>query len=199
MRVEVSGRQFSFLPQCACCGGAPQGVLAATASKSRGKKKVITTTMQWDSPYCARCLSHVQAMNAANALVVGGVMLSLCVGFVLWVAVAHLFGLLVVLVGSGASIYFSQAALKRAAALKTPSCVCIGAAVALHEFDGSRQAFEIASPVYALAFMQANARKLVNLSGQGPAVVEIERAKLNGCAANGAQIHSLTSWKHFLF
>lgn len=166
MRVEVSGRQFSFPPQCACCGGAPQGVLTAAASKSRGKKKITTTTMQWDFPYCARCLSHVAAIRGANALLMGGIGASLLMGFVLWFAVALWFGLLVVLGGIGGSIFFSQEATKRAALLKTPSCACLDAAVALHEFDGSRQAFEIASPVYALAFMQGNARKLVNVAGQ---------------------------------
>jgi hypothetical protein len=60
----------------------------------------------------------------------------------------------------------------KAKAICCPQCVCVSAAVAFIEWDGSRQAFEIISPSYALAFMAANERKLVNLSPQALQLLE---------------------------
>ena len=49
--------------------------------------------------------------------------------------------------------------MRRAKALCCPQCACVSSAVAFLDWDGSRQAFEIVSRSYALAFMVANERK----------------------------------------
>lgn len=43
-------------------------------------------------------------------------------------------------------------------------CICVSSALGFLGWNGSRQAFEIASTSYALGFMVPNERKLVNLS-----------------------------------
>lgn len=47
MQIDLSGNKFTFPHCCACCGGDPETSLTASASKSKGKKVVHTTTKSW--------------------------------------------------------------------------------------------------------------------------------------------------------
>src|SRR6266850_7321470 len=66
VRVDVSGHQFVFPPQCACCSEAAGSTWTVSASRSRGTRVLHTTTRCWDFPYCARCVRHASIYQSAT-------------------------------------------------------------------------------------------------------------------------------------
>ena len=166
MRVEVSGRQFTFPPICACCGAPANTVFTASASKKTGKKVVHTSTHAWDFPYCSVCTAHYQAAQNAGktvgALGVGVLVFALFA----WLAVSFWLGVFIFVVGFAGIVALQSNLMTQAKAMCRPQCACVGQCVSLLDWDGARQVFEITSLAYALAFMVANERKLVNLSPQ---------------------------------
>jgi len=184
MRVEASGRQFEFPSQCACCGGNADTRLTASASKTTGKKVVHTTTHSWDFPYCSPCIAHVRKARSAGSTAVLLTVVDLVLGVILYYAAAPWLGIAAGIAGIVGVILMHRAMMARAMAACGPQCACVSSAVAFLDWDGSRQAFEIASPSYALAFMVANERKLVNLSPQA-----LQFLEANGCGqrAGGKQ------------
>ena len=86
MRIDASGHNFVFPHKCACCGGAADTELGASATKSSGKRVVHTKTNVWDFPYRSRCVGHVMSAEGTRtvALILGIVSVSfgLFLGFV---------------------------------------------------------------------------------------------------------------------
>jgi hypothetical protein len=184
MRVEASGRQFIFPAECACCGGSADGRLTASASKTTGKKVVHTTTHTWDFPYCSRCLRHVRAAQSAVSVGIFLAALTAVLAVVLYLAVAPWLAVLVGIVGFVGMVMLYNKMMGSAKAACAPECACVSSAVAFLEWDGSRQAFEITSTSYAVAFMVANERKVVNLS---PRALLLLEAQGRGSQAGGQQ------------
>ena len=172
MRVEVSGRQFTFPPICACCGNPANTNFTVSATKTTGKKVVKTSTNTWDFPYCAHCISHINAAKNASSMStlvgVGSVLLALffCYSVAMW------FGTFVFIAGIVGAVVLHSKLMAQAKAMSNAQCACIKEAVAFLDWDGARQVFEITSPNYALAFMVANSRKLVNLSSYARQLLE---------------------------
>ncbi len=166
MRVDVSGHHFIFPFQCACCGAAPNGQLAFSASRSWGRRVERTETKAWDVPYCSRCITHVHALEEARSFAktftVLSILLSLLVGYVL--DPYFYFGIAVGVVAIVGTVMTFGQKLQEARSLQTTSCVNVDKAVAYLGWSGTLHRFEFTSRHFARAFMAANQDKLVNLS-----------------------------------
>jgi hypothetical protein len=156
MKVQVSGKLFVFPPACACCNGKPDTENTVSCNKDDAKNT-------WTIPYCQVCLTHIKEGEKAKAFAGGIGLLGLFIGGYLWYAVHAILGIPVALAGliTATVIYH-----KRTAKAKRSGCACLGQAVAYLGWEGFIHAFDFASLKYALAFMVANERKLVNLSGE---------------------------------
>jgi hypothetical protein len=172
VQVDVSGQHFVFPTQCACCCGRADSALGVSASKSTGKKVVHTRTNVWDFPYCGDCIRHVRAAEAATALAWTLGIASVIAGGILWGCVSPYLGIpvgILALVGA-AVLHNKQMAAARE--LCGRDCVSVERAVAYLGWHGTLHQFWIASQDYALAFMVANQRKLVNLTHAARALLE---------------------------
>ncbi len=179
MRVDVSGRMFCFPRSCVCCGAEPDAQLRISASKSRGKRVVHTTTHWWDVPCCSRCLAHqhtwAQADTSFNAVLgLGAIFLvfltfTTCAGGLVAFSVALLIGLLV----RGRGRRKALAQCSSACAAPTPTARFTG-------WDGSFHCFEFDSREYCGAFMVANSGKLVNVTPGGHQVLEAALGRKRG-------------------
>ena len=164
MRTDLSGHKFTFPRQCACCGAMPETTLTASASRSKGKRVVHTTTKSWDFPYCTKCVLHVNAARLAVSVTVLIVIASFILAVYLWSSSDEsLFGTLTAILGAGVSIGVYQNLMARAKAMCTPSCVCCKVSVGYLGWQGSCHMFEVTSSKFAVAFMVANQSKLVNV------------------------------------
>lgn len=166
MRVDLSGQRLTMPPQCACCGGLADGIYVAVASKSRGRRKVTTTTKEWHFPSCRTCLHHTEVHGRAGVAAVGLAIAALLLG--------SLVGRWGVAIGLAAAVAAFLSIRRSAARACRPSCAVAGSPVVFLGWVGSVQQFEVASPAYAAAFLAANERKAVNL---GP---EARQALLEG-------------------
>lgn len=179
IKVDISAQTINFPPICACCGGPPDAVVGATATRTTGVRVVRQTSQGWDFPYCTRCIAHVTALHKARgvqtALIIAGALLSLVVGM----AVGN-FGLtcILALIFCGAAILIGRILIKNAEATKGANCANCDGAVRYNGWHGSCHFFVLDSPHYAYHFMHANINKLVNvhpqthqwLHGQAPPV-----------------------------
>jgi hypothetical protein len=166
MRIDLSGQSFVFPDKCACCGQPPDSELAASASKSSGKKVVHTKTNVWDFPYCGRCVGHVKSAEGARAVAWILGILSIVLGLFLGYAVNATTGMVIgflAIIGTGL-IHKSQMAQARAQC--SVDCVCVGRAMAYLGWHGTLHQFDVHSPHFARDFVVANQSKLVNLSTQ---------------------------------
>jgi hypothetical protein len=162
MRIDVSARLIKFPASCACCGEPASGKLQVSASRSKGKRVVRTTTQSWGFPYCARCLAHVSAWKQTElgCITVG----FSAAGVFLWIALSRPEGLtgawLILGFGLGLGLWLRQRARERVKASLSATCADPGAAVAYLGWEGSVHRFDISSDRYATVFLQANERKL---------------------------------------
>jgi hypothetical protein len=164
MQVDLSGQKFVFPQNCACCGGPPETTFTASASRSRGKKVVHTTTKSWEFPYCKKCCEHVAAAKGAVAATTFIVLAAVIVA--LYVAIAWEQGAIGLLLGAGGlacSGGINSRLMSKAKALCSAGCVTVKPAVSYLGWQGSCHMFGINSPAYARAFMLANQNKLVNV------------------------------------
>lgn len=163
--VEVSAHQFSVPRQCACCGATAQTELAASYTRTTGKRVVRHHTRSLMFPYCEGCKAHIKLWNSAISF---GRAFSIS-GFVL--------GILAALCGGGISSFFVcwgigvvlalvMFILRRstAKARSGANCAAASAAVAHLGWSGSVSSFEFTSGYYGASFATANATKLVNVS-----------------------------------
>ncbi len=172
MQVDVSGHQFVFPTTCACCKGKADTHLRVSASKSTGKRVTHTSTNVWEIPYCDRCVQHVSAAGDAEAQAWLFGVVSVVAGGMLWQLVTNLYGIpagIVVCIPVGFVGWFGtvmpyRKRMAEARAMCGPGCVCVERAVRYLGWHGPLHMFWIESLDYALAFMVANQKKLVNLS-----------------------------------
>lgn len=163
MRVDVSGKQFAFPRQCACCGRFPGTRL--TISGTERNRQSRTKGWAWDIPYCHRCLKHVQlsdriligalglvAMTGMGAFVglASGLSWSICLAF---------FVLISVLVAAG--VWLTFRGLKQT---RFSDCTSLTRSVRYLGSSGSWHSFDFHSRDYVSGFVRANRLKLVNAS-----------------------------------
>lgn len=165
MRVDVSGNSFQFPAECACCGRPSNVSLGLALTKTSGKKVVHSRTTAWDIPYCAPCAAHIAAMDRARTMATVLVatlgllaLFSLCGGY------AGL-GVFLLIVGLVAAAVIHNRLSAAARAMCSPECACADRSVRYLYWHGTHHAFDMASPRFALAFMRANVKKLINLDG----------------------------------
>jgi len=164
MRVDVSGHQFVFPTACVCCNGKADTELTVSASKSTGKRVIHTNTNAWDIPFCDRCVEHVKAAEAAVFLAWVLGVLSVVAAGVLWYFLTPFLGIPVGVAGLAGTGFLYNKLMADARAKCGPDCVCVEKAVKYLGWHGPLHKFWITSEDYALAFMVANQKKLVNLS-----------------------------------
>ncbi len=159
MRVDVSGHQFVFPPQCACCGETANSTWTVSASRSRGTRVIHKTTRCWDFPYCDGCVHHASIYDSAarKSLWV------FVVAFFLAMVLHSAWSLIPLTVGVVLSIVLFDKTRKEAEAARSSSCVFAGPTVSYLGFHATVNSFDFAGP-YAWAFASANANKLVNES-----------------------------------
>ncbi len=185
MTVELSGHKFIFPPECTCCGAVPETTLAASASRSVGKKVAHTTSKAWDFPYCARCAKHVRDSKHANTMAtivfVIVVILAIVVGF----NTSATWGFLVLISAIAGGLAVKSSLMTAAKRGCVPNCSSVQSAVTYSGWQGTRHTFDIATATYATKFMIANQSKLVNVP---PAVWEW--LKTNGYVSSPNQPQS---------
>lgn len=163
MRVELSGAKFVFPRNCSCCGEEAGGSYTATATRTKGKKVVTSTSRSWNFPHCDACDEHMKLYSSGNALavlaVVAGVLLAFMVHWSVFIA------------GVVGAIAIVTNAHKRAEAARKPSCATASVPATFLGWSGTVQVFEIPSRDYATALMAANTGKLINLSNEGRAAL----------------------------
>jgi hypothetical protein len=64
--VDLPANGPGLPPACACCLGAPQGVLTVSHAQTQGR---VTTTRRLNVPYCDRCKAHVKALSRRNLII----------------------------------------------------------------------------------------------------------------------------------
>lgn len=102
----------------------------------------------------------------------------------LYFSVASWLGFIVAIGGIAGAIAVHSNLMAQAKAMCISQCACLLESVAFLDWDGTQQVFEIASPDYALTFMVANERKLVNVS---PVARQLLEAGGHGHKANKPQ------------
>lgn len=183
MRVDLSGRVFSFPRVCACCGREADDQLQVTATRSRGKRVVHTESVTWPIPYCSACLSHAAAWNSALTLFKTVAGIGLVVGSLSLCAAVPVG--LVVIAGALVLAFVLQAKRRTTATAEcSPQCACPGPAAAYLGWQGTFHSFDLEGRVFAADFMSANLGKLLNVSPQARQLVnarlEEKQAELEG-------------------
>src|SRR5213593_504629 len=133
MRIDVSGHQFTFPQVCACCGAPPDTVWTVSASRSRGKRVVHTTSKRWDVPYCKECAGHASLYRSAAGIA----LLAFVVGGVLALIVGDALGALVFALAILSSIMVFWRLRARATAQRKAACSVSGPAVNYLGWEGT--------------------------------------------------------------
>jgi uncharacterized tellurite resistance protein B-like protein len=139
VRIDVSAKQLSMPAVCACCGGPSDTIVQNTATRVEGKRVIRTKTSSWNIPYCSTCAAHDRVWPGASAFEV----------FVLTILTCGIY------------LYFYIQRRKQALAMCMAGCARPRQAFAYLGWHGTVHQFEVASPVFAQAFLAANAKKVV--------------------------------------
>jgi hypothetical protein len=177
LRIDVSGQKFVFPNVCACCNGKAEAELTISASKSKGKRVVHTTTLCWPISYCARCVNHIRAIEAAAFSANVLVFLSLLVAALVWYSVGAMVGFIAALLGIVASQVTRNKLTTQARAMCGPDCACAKRAVSYLGWHGTLHQFEFTSADFARRFMEDNQRKLVNLTPEARQLLTLGGSK----------------------
>jgi hypothetical protein len=164
MLVEVSGRDFVFHPTGACCGEVAKTAAPSTTSRQRGMLTVRSKRISWEVPYCFACAKHTKAVQTADFVMMDTGSISVGIGGVVFMISSYKFlGVSIALVGMFISLLITKYLTIRAKALCTDACTCTASASEYVGFFHDSAKLEVISPVYAVAFMKANRKKLVNV------------------------------------
>lgn len=163
MEVSVSGKQFVFPRECACCGAYPLVTLPVIG----GEKNQRSRTRSWvfEVPYCVACRTHVRRVEVL--LVFGLILLAISVegglfGTVLLGTIANGISITAAsLASSGAAVLILYQLLRRT---RSANCARLTRSVFYLGANGPCHSFDIRSPFYFAEFVRANHRKLVNAS-----------------------------------
>lgn len=149
MRIAVSAKQLDMPPLCACCGAPSSTTIQVSATRIEGKRVIRTRTSAWNFPSCMRCAGHDREWPTASGLAV----------------------LVLTLLTCGLYLYFYVKRRQRALAMCTPACARPTQAVAYLGWHGTVHQFEVASGVFARAFLTSNARKVVDADARAREVM----------------------------
>jgi hypothetical protein len=166
VRVDLSGHNFVFPNECACCGAAPDGELTVSASRSWGSKVVHTETKSWDFPYCTGCIRHIRAVEAAGSLARLLTFLSILLAVLVGFGVGPYWGAAIGILAVVGTVVVYGKRLRQARAECGANCVDADKAIVYLGWYGTLHRFEIGSQHFARDFMTANQNKLVNLSSE---------------------------------
>jgi hypothetical protein len=166
MRIDVSGSRIMFPPECACCCDIADTLLQVSATKTRGKRVIHTSTNVWDVPYCSRCVRHVKAAEFARSLALFFAALSVVACVYLWNQVNSTTGATFGILGLACTAGVYGFMISHARSDCAASCARLGKAMAYLGWHGTLHQFEVVSRQFATDFMAANQKKLVNLSAQ---------------------------------
>lgn len=161
--LQVSAKILTWPRQCACCGGTADSEMRVSASKSKGKRVVTTTTSWWTVPHCSRCVGHINKYATGKSLLVWGIVLAIIVA-VLGLFVSQIMWL-GALLGVGIFIGFIVLAQKvkaEAVAMTTTSCACADKAVEYVTWHGTVHEFIFSNEEYVKAFTVANRSKTMS-------------------------------------
>lgn len=155
MRIELSGRTFHFPPECVCCGSVASTEFVASATKTRGKRTVTSTTREWRFPSCAACEAHRATYGSANLPAFFSVLLGVVLAVVLW---WWLFP-----IGVVTAVLLVQSAHSKAESERSEKCVTASAPARFVGWQGTVHVFDVQSTDYARAFLALNSHKAVNI------------------------------------
>lgn len=136
-------------PLCACCGESSSTTVRVSATRVQGKRVVRTKTSTWNFPFCMRCGEHDREWPTASGFEV----------------------LVLTLLTCGLYLYFYVKRRQRALAMCSPACARPTHAVAYLGWHGTVHQFEVASEVFARAFMTSNAKKVVGVDDRAREVM----------------------------
>lgn len=157
MRVDVSGKAFAFPPRCVCCGRAPNTEMFASATLN-------ARTGTWRFPACSHCLHHVATWQSAEGYAQGFMLLGIGVGLVSMFVIGA-WGLVCGVVATiGLRVWARRARENDARSQCFHECASPWRAVSYLGWVRSVESFHFAQPGYALDFMRANLKKLINVS-----------------------------------
>lgn len=159
----MSGKQFVFPRECACCGGFPETTI--TISGTERNRNSRTRGWAWDVPYCKDCRRHVIAIDR---ILLGGLTIAALFGFCS-LLMAFVWGELVggaslLLAGLSSTGLLCWLLIKRVKAGASTTCDTNVRAVTYLGSAGPVHSFDFRSRHYAKAFVRANRLKLVNAS-----------------------------------
>lgn len=169
--VQVSARLLSWPQSCACCRGSSTATLAASHTRTTGKKVIHSQTRSWNVPYCDDCKEHVRLYeDAKSSLLLGilaGALVPFCV-FALFIddennlyRIAGVLGILAGLALLPLSYRNYQRKMSLARESQNDDCCALWAAVEYHGWYGTVHTFVFYNQAYATAFRSLNARKCV--------------------------------------
>lgn len=163
MRVDVSGKQFVFPRQCACCGRFPGTRL--TISGSERNRNSRTRGWAWDIPYCHDCVRHVRL---ADRILIGALSLVALAGIVAFIGLAlgmsWLICLVVFSIASGVTWSAVRALFRNLRKKRFQGCTTLSRSVQYLGSSGSWHSFDFESRAYLSGFVRANRLKVVNAS-----------------------------------
>ncbi len=165
-RVQISANNILLPHFCLCCGYQAEVGIVASASKSRGKRVVHTTTRAFEFRICQACKRHCETEpDLTRHLIVNGII-------VIAMACTGLFPLITLWFPFALAFYLWRKAAARAG--RGQSCECMGAPVKMEGFYATEYTLWFDSGRYASAFAQVNADGGKNVMGVdasgGPAV-----------------------------
>ena len=188
MMVAVSGQLFVFPPQCACCSGRSDSVLVVAATKSAGKKVVHSQTNTWNVPYCTACLSHVAWTQRGKQWLRGSIGFGMVIA-ILACIVSMWLGAVLLVLAVGFGVRMNAKCQATAKSICGTLCTNHAEAAFFLGWHGSVNSFDFMSRSYALAFMIANQRKLVNLTPDAAQLLNSAGIQPSSGRAQFAQRH----------
>jgi hypothetical protein len=154
--VEVSSRKYGLPYECPCCGAVPDSEMRIPSE----------TGHALDTPYCKRCVGHVDKWEWAGiramGIAVGGLVLAIVLALVASFTVAAI----VLVLSIAAAAYLRSAGKASAKRACVESCASPGVALAYRGWNGTTHSFTFESPTFAARFAEQNASILANETPQ---------------------------------
>jgi len=168
-KVVVSARSIPMPSICACCGGPPSTNVAATASRTKGKRVKHTEERAFEFPACAQCVAHIKAMPNASSFWSWAL-----VPTVLALVAAAPLGVLLAVTWCPALFALYRFELGRARSKRSPTCECEHSLVMYEGWYGSDHTFVMESRRFGEALVatceRAGKTAVASYSSSTPAV-----------------------------
>ncbi|HUS30720.1 MAG TPA: hypothetical protein VMZ53_19555 [Kofleriaceae bacterium] len=154
--VEVSSRKYGVPYECPCCGAAPDAEMRVTSE----------TGHALDTPYCKRCVGHVDKWEWAGIRAMGMAVGGLVLAIVLALVVSFLVAAIVLVIAIAAAAYLRSSGKASAKHACGASCASPQVALAYGGWNGTTHSFTFESPTFAARFAEQNAAILANETPQ---------------------------------